>query len=124
MATGKAKDGKQVAPVAPEPAVAELIGRLTAEMWTLRQMSLATAAKLAAGEDPMVEAAIVKDLGNAYEQAMPRLVQAVVEDVDLADDTRLARLLRFILVQSPSYSLRGGTPEVLRGIIARGLGLR
>ena len=55
---------------------------------------------------------------------MPRLVQAVVEDVDLADDTRLARLLRFILVQSPSYSLRGGTPEVLRGIIARGLGLR
>ena len=108
----------------PAPALAELIGRLTAEMWTLRQMSLATAAKLAAGEDPMVEAAIVKDLGNAYEQAMPRLVQAVVDDVDLADDSRLARLLRFILVQSPSYSLRGGTPEVLRGIIARGLGLR
>jgi alkylation response protein AidB-like acyl-CoA dehydrogenase len=108
----------------PEPALAELIGRLTAEMWTLRQMSLATAAKLAAGEDPMVEAAIVKDLGNAYEQAMPRLVQAVVEGVDMADDSRLARLLRFILVQSPSYSLRGGTPEVLRGIIARGLGLR
>ena len=108
----------------PSPALAELIGRLTAEMWTLRQMSLATAAKLAAGEDPMVEAAIVKDLGNAYEQAMPRLVQAVVEDVDIADDSRLARLLKFILVQSPSYSLRGGTPEVLRGIIARGLGLR
>ena len=40
------------------------------------------------------------------------------------DDSRLARLLKFILVQSPSYSLRGGTPEVLRGIIARGLGLR
>jgi len=108
----------------PTPALAELVGRLTAEMWTLRQMSLATAAKLAAGEDPMVEAAIVKDLGNAYEQAMPRLVQALVEDVDLADDSRLARLLKFILVQSPSYSLRGGTPEVLRGIIARGLGLR
>jgi alkylation response protein AidB-like acyl-CoA dehydrogenase len=108
----------------PAPALAELIGRLTAEMWTLRQMSMATAAKLAAGEDPMVEAAIVKDLGNAYEQAMPRLVQAVVEHVDIADDTPLARLLSFILVQSPSYSLRGGTPEVLRGIIARGLGLR
>jgi alkylation response protein AidB-like acyl-CoA dehydrogenase len=108
----------------PSPALAELIGRLTAEMWTLRQMSMATAAKLAAGEDPMVEAAIVKDLGNAYEQAMPRLIQAVVEGVDLADDTPLARLMSFILVQSPSYSLRGGTPEVLRGIIARGLGLR
>jgi len=108
----------------PAPAVAELIGRLTAEMWTLRQMSLATAAKLAAGEDPMVEAAIVKDLGNDYEQAMPRLVQAVVDDIDIGDDSRLARLLSFIMVQSPSYSLRGGTPEVLRGIIAKGLGLR
>ena len=108
----------------PEPGVAELIGRLTAEMWTLRQMSLATAAKLAAGEDPMVEAAIVKDLGNEYEQAMPRLVQAVVQNLDMGDDTPLARLLSFIMVQSPSYSLRGGTPEVLRGIIAKGLGLR
>ena len=62
-------------------------------MWTLRQMSLATAAKLAAGEDPMVEAAIVKDLGNDYEQAMPRLVQAVVDNIDIGDDSRLARLL-------------------------------
>ena len=87
-------------------------------------MSLATAAKLAAGEDPMVEAAIVKDLGNDYEQAMPRLIQAVVDGLDMGDDTRLARLLSFIMVQSPSYSLRGGTPEVLRGIIAKGLGLR
>ena len=112
----------------PEPGVAELIGRLTAEMWTLRQMSLSTAAKLAAGDDPMVEAAIVKDLGNDYEQAMPRLVQAVVANtdggIDMGDDTPLARLLSFIMVQSPSYSLRGGTPEVLRGIIAKGLGLR
>ncbi|WP_338466505.1 acyl-CoA dehydrogenase family protein [Novosphingobium sp. ZN18A2] len=111
--------------VGPEPApdIAQLIGRLTAELWTLRQMSMSTAAKLDAGEDPVVEAAIVKDLGNAYEQALPRLVQAAV-DADLADRTDLSRLLVWLLVQSPSYSLRGGTPEVLRGIIAKGLGLR
>jgi len=107
----------------PPADVAALIGRLTSEMWTLRQMSLSTAAKLAAGDDPVVEASIVKDLGNAYEQALPRMVQAVV-DVDLAGSSTLSRLLSHVLVASPSFNLRGGTPEVLRGIIAKGLGLR
>lgn len=107
----------------PEPALATLIGELTAEMWTLRQLSMSTAAKLAAGEDPMVEASVVKELGNAFEQDMPRRVQAVVaRGWDDADD--LARLLRALLIASPSFSLRGGTREVIRGIIARGLGLR
>lgn len=107
----------------PDPAVAKLIGELTAEMWTLRQLSMSTAAKLAAGEDPMIEASVVKELGNGFEQDLPRRVQAVVEcGWDDPDD--LARLLRVLLITSPSFSLRGGTREVIRGIIARGLGLR
>lgn len=107
----------------PDPAVATLIGELTAEMWTLRQLSMSTAAKLAAGKDPMVEASVVKELGNAFEQDMPRRVQAIVTSGwDDPDD--LAKLLRALLIASPSFSLRGGTREVIRGIIARGLGLR
>ena len=107
----------------PDPAVAVLIGELTAEMWTLRQLSMSTAAKLAAGEDPMVEASVVKELGNAFEQDMPRRVQAIV-DCGWDDAGDLAQLLRALLIASPSFSLRGGTREVIRGIIARGLGLR
>ena len=107
----------------PDPAVATLIGELAAEMWTLRQLSMSTAAKLAAGEDPMVEASVVKELGNAFEQDMPRRVQAII-DCNWDDDTDLAKLLRALLIASPSFSLRGGTREVIRGIIARGLGLR
>lgn len=107
----------------PDAAIAQLVGRLTAELWTLRQMSMSVAARLEAGEDPVVEAAIVKDLGNAFEQALPRAVQAAV-DADLAGRSDLSRLLSWLLVASPSFSLRGGTPEVLRGIIAKGLGLR
>lgn len=106
----------------PEP-VAQLIGRLAAETWTLRQMSMSTAAKLAAGEDPVIEASIIKDLGNAFEQAMPRLIQAAV-DADLLAGDAFGRMLAHVLVASPSFSLRGGAPEVLRGIIAKGLGLR
>lgn len=107
----------------PSPANAALIGQLTAELWTLRQMSRSTAAKLASGEDPALEAAIVKDLGNTYEQALPRVIQAA-SDVDLAADSDFARAMAFLLQVSPSFSLRGGTREILRGIIARGLGLR
>ena len=108
----------------PAPAMAALIGRLTAELWTLRQMSMSTAAKLAAGEDPSLEAAIVKDLGNSFEQELPRSVLAAMDDVDLCEDTDFARCLALLLQVSPSFSLRGGTREILRGIIARGLGLR
>ncbi|KTE17917.1 hypothetical protein ATE75_23760 [Sphingopyxis sp. H080] len=81
------------------------------------------AAKLAAGEDPMVEASVVKELGNAFEQDMPRRVQAIVTG-GWDDEDDLAKLLRALLIASPSFSLRGGTREVIRGIIARGLGLR
>jgi len=101
------------------------IGRLSAELWTLREMSLAVAGRLAAGHDPALEAAIVKDLGNSFEQALPRRVQALLDDgIALHDDAPLARVLALLLQISPSFSLRGGTREILRGIIARGLGLR
>jgi alkylation response protein AidB-like acyl-CoA dehydrogenase len=101
------------------------IGRLSAELWTLREMSLAVAGRLAAGHDPALEAAIVKDLGNSFEQAVPRRVQALLDDgIALHDDAPLARVLALLLQTSPSFSLRGGTREILRGIIARGLGLR
>lgn len=106
----------------PAPALAALIGRFTAELWTLRQMSMSTAAKLAAGEDPGTEAAVVKDLGNSFEQALPVAVQAMLGDS--GDPAPLQRVLRHLLLVSPSFSLRGGTREVLRGIIARGMGLR
>lgn len=107
----------------PDPQIESLIGELTAELWTLRQMSLSTAAKLAAGEDPMVEASMVKDLGNSFEQALPQRVQALVDCPSTRDDD-LARLMRSLLIAAPSFSLRGGTREIIRGIIARGLGLR
>lgn len=109
----------------PDPVLAGLIGRLTSDLWTLRQMSQSTAAKLASGEDPALEAAIVKDLGNSFEQEIPRAIQAALDGLeDLSATNDLARVLALLLQVSPSFSLRGGTREILRGIIARGLGLR
>jgi alkylation response protein AidB-like acyl-CoA dehydrogenase len=106
-----------------DPAAVALVGKFASEAWTLRQMSLAVAGRMAAGEDPALEATIVKDLGNSFEQAIPQLVQQVVE-IDIASDDPLALLTAQLLQVSPSFSLRGGTREILRGIVARGLGLR
>ncbi|UYH54149.1 acyl-CoA dehydrogenase family protein [Qipengyuania sp. SS22] len=104
-------------------ALQQLIGRLTADAWTLRLMSASVAAKLARGEDPALEATMVKDLGNSYEQAIPQLVQAAADFAD-ADAATLRDVCFYLLQVSPSFSLRGGTREIIKGIIARGLGLR
>ncbi|HEX4293547.1 MAG TPA: acyl-CoA dehydrogenase family protein [Rhizomicrobium sp.] len=108
--------------VGKEPSEAErlLIGEITARMWTLRRMSLSVAGKLAAGENPAVAAAVVKDLGTSLEQDIPRAVQAMAGPSDAVFE----RTLSYLLQTSPSFSLRGGTREILRGIIARELGLR
>jgi alkylation response protein AidB-like acyl-CoA dehydrogenase len=105
----------------PTEAERLLIGEMTARMWTLRQMSLSIAGKLAAGENPAVAAAVVKDLGTTLEQDIPRSVQALAPE---QTDEPFRRTLNYLLQTSPSFSLRGGTREILRGIIARELGLR
>ena len=109
----------------PSESVSQALGKVAAEIWTLRQMSLSVAGQLAAGKDPAIEAAIVKDLGNSFEQSLPTLVQTLTDaGLDLSQAGDLARTLASLLQVSPSFSLRGGTREILRGIIARGLGLR
>ena len=50
----------------PDPQIAEAVGRMSAHLWTLRRMSLSIAGMLQAGETPNLEAALVKDLGNAF----------------------------------------------------------
>ena len=68
---------------------------------------------------------MVKDLGNVLEQETAEVVRLLidVEPQDEADDPLTAVLAHMILT-APSFSLRGGTREILRGMIARGLGLR
>ena len=92
-------------------------------------MSLSVAGMLQVGGTPNLEAAIVKDLGNALEREIPELVRLVAPGragagaADGAND-RLEEFLREAVLNAPSFTLRGGTREILRGIIARGLGLR
>ncbi len=109
----------------PSAADVALAGRLFAHLLPLRELSLALTAKLAAGASPVVEAALVKDLGTEFEQAIPNLLaDALYADPSAERPEMLRRTLAYVLQVCPSFSLRGGTREILRGVIARGLGLR
>jgi acyl-CoA dehydrogenase len=106
--------------------VSEGIGRLVAQLHTLRRMSVSVAGMLEAGKEPVLESSIVKDSGTVWEQELPSKVRdlAAFVDQDPGNDTDLQEIIDFALLQAPKFTIQGGTTEVLRGIIARGLGLR
>jgi alkylation response protein AidB-like acyl-CoA dehydrogenase len=108
----------------PEPQIIEAVGRMTAHLSTLRRMSLSIAGMLQAGETPNLEAAMVKDLGNAFERDIPERVRLLAPSLGRAANNRFDDVLAETMLHAPSWSLRGGTREILRSIIARGLGLR
>jgi len=81
---------------------------------------------LQAGKEPVLEGSIVKDLGTVWEQALPGKARELAAFVDprLTDRRAFDALLRYAATIAPKLTIQGGTTEVLRGIIARGLGLR
>lgn len=108
------------------PRSAETIGRLVARLWNLRQMSLSVSGMLQQGKMPVTEASVVKDLGTAFQQDLPEVARQLAQSEatspdDLDDFVDIARQATLL---SPAYTIQGGTTQILRGIIARGLGLR
>jgi len=102
-----------------------LAGKFLAHLAPLRAMSIAVTGRLTRGESPIVEAALVKDLGTGLEQMMPALIaDDLARRPDREVPTELLLTLNYVTQVSPSFSLRGGTRDILRGMIARGLGLR
>lgn len=139
----------RIAEERPDDRVAEGIGRLVAELFSLRAMSISVAGMLEEGRLPDVEAAVVKEQGTNWEQALPARVRDLahsaaskavpqgVADADALRDSDAApfgvdpgarvdfeEMLRYATLIAPKLTIQGGTREILRGIVARGLGLR
>jgi alkylation response protein AidB-like acyl-CoA dehydrogenase len=112
----------------PEPDLrgAEGLGRLVAQLHTLRRMSVSVAGMLQVGKEPVVEGSIVKDLGTVWEQKLPGRVRdlAAFLEPEIMNRATLEDQLAFATTIAPKLTIQGGTTEILRGIIARGLGLR
>jgi acyl-CoA dehydrogenase len=114
-----------VGELAGVPGVEREVGGLVTRLWALRRMSLAVAGALESGSAPELAAAVLKDLGTRYENEVvdaARLLVAIPPDPAAPDG--FPRLLADAVLHAPGFTLRGGTNEVLRGIVARGLGLR
>jgi len=122
-----------------DPAALALAGRILVHKATLRSMSVAVTARVGAGGSPMTEASLVKDLGTELEQFTPIAIADAIATAQASASANagagsagvenevpaaLLRTLAYITQFAPTFSLRGGTREVLRGLIARGLGLR
>ena len=101
------------------------LGRIVAHIYTLRRLSRSVAGMLQAGANPAQQAALVKDLGTTLEQEIPEIARQLIDaEPDRASTQDFVTVLAHTMMNAPSFSLRGGTREILRGMIARGLGLR
>jgi acyl-CoA dehydrogenase len=101
------------------------LGAVLARLWSLRQMSMAVAGSLDSGTAAEIPAALVKQHGTLFESEVIELARLVLDaDPDLTADEAGARLLAQAIVQAPGFTIRGGTNEILQGVVARGLGLR
>jgi alkylation response protein AidB-like acyl-CoA dehydrogenase len=97
------------------PEVGALVARLTA----LRSMSVSIARSMDAGLPPAAGAALVKDLGATFDQDVVTLAADMADDLDYDGRSEFDARLREALLFQPSFTLRGGTTEILREIVAR-----
>ncbi|PCJ20442.1 MAG: acyl-CoA dehydrogenase [Gammaproteobacteria bacterium] len=117
----------------PNPIALQAIGRLSARLLSLHQLSLRVTGALSRGESADTEAVLVKDVGTRFEKEIAETARLIfnAEDFDTDastlnpyQDSAYSDFYQQATLQAPGFTLRGGTNEILRGIVARGLGLR
>jgi alkylation response protein AidB-like acyl-CoA dehydrogenase len=103
----------------------ETLGRLAARYRVVRALALATAGALARGDKPVTEAAVTKDLGTRLEQDTIEAVRLWRErPIRHRSGEREEDLLARAILTSPTFTLRGGTTEILRSLIGKSASVR
>jgi len=99
-----------------------VLGEAVAGWWGIRMLSLSVARLLDAGQAPVAESALVKELGTRFEQdVLDTVWRLVPEGPDPAAESLFERLLAAAILGAPSFTIRGGTNEILRSVAARAL---
>jgi alkylation response protein AidB-like acyl-CoA dehydrogenase len=102
--------------------VVDLLGGAAATYWVLHHLSLSIARAIDRGEAPSLQAALVKEMGTRFEQDVLEAVTALVaHEPGLPAESGFERLLVTATLTSPSFTIRGGTNEILRSVVAKGL---
>lgn len=109
------------------PTGRRLVGELAAHYWALRRLSLAVARAIDAGGTPAAEAALIKEMGTRFEQDVVSALRELLDRPLVCGlqpgqpPSLFERLLRRAVLDAPSFTIRGGTTEVLRSVAAKGL---
>ena len=99
-----------------------IISKIVSRLWTLRNMSLGIAQLLEDGTPSNIIASLVKDQGTKFEQEMAEITRLLVSVYPSTQSgSRIEKLIAQSILHSPGFTLRGGTTEVLRGIVAKGV---
>lgn len=96
--------------------------RLVADVWALRNLSLGVAQALEQGQDVGVLAALVKSMGTKFEQKVPEVARLLIQTYpQLEAQRKIDRFLAQSILHAPGFTIRGGTSEILYGIVAKGV---
>ncbi len=88
-------------------------------------MSLSVARMVDAGASPVTEAALIKEMATRFEQDCVEVLSlSFGRSPDLGSDDPYESLLARAVLTAPSWTIRGGTTEILRSVIAKGMSLR
>ncbi|MEK5184500.1 acyl-CoA dehydrogenase family protein [Solibacillus sp. FSL W7-1324] len=100
----------------------EEASKLVAELWSLRNLSIGVAKVLEEGGEVAIPAALVKSIGTKFEQKIPEIIRLLIDVYpNLQSDNRVERYLAESILHAPGFTIRGGTSEVLYGILAKGV---
>ncbi|MCW1927344.1 acyl-CoA dehydrogenase family protein [Bhargavaea beijingensis] len=98
------------------------VAKLNARLWSLRNMSIGVAQMLEEGKDVALAASLVKDLGTLFEQSVAEAVRLLLPmRPSVTAERLLDRLMAESVLHGPGFTIRGGTTEILRGIVAKGV---
>ncbi len=105
-----------------EDRAAEMLGWATARFWALHNMSFTVARMIDTGQAPSIESALVKEMGTRFEQDVLLELLELVELEPNPDSALLfERMLASAVLTGPSFTIRGGTIEILRSVASKGL---
>ncbi len=98
--------------------------KIVARLWSLRNLSIGVAQLLESGnsEDVSIPAALVKALGTKFEQSIPEITRLIIQTYPSLDaDRKIDRFMAQSILHAPGFTIRGGTSEVLYGVVAKGV---
>lgn len=96
--------------------------KLVSQLWSLRNMSIGVAKVLEEGGEVAIPAALVKSIGTKFEQSIPEITRLLIDCYPRLDaEKKVDRLLAESILHSPGFTIRGGTSEILYGIVAKGV---